>query len=677
MATKDDDKKRHRGNESSHPYHAAHLRGRNHPQRTTSASKYGFDTNSPHLWPKFGALPSNMSLGTGIISNSWQWPYEVTDFTMLVDEDDQPVHYFTRLQQPNGRVNDLSVRDTVSWRNQYPEFDFLQAELADWSTTGRKVLVCDASIKIMTEAIPNANLSITFNIQSQDDLSIFESLECTTRFYDSGDIAPDPQFDGLHAHDLKEHRTPCDYTPDPQGSTGRLRIAFGSRFWVNRMLKYQSLRHRDENCIKRSLLRLTATQDIYGIVPGTGKAHCILTILWRFEQTRSTADVGTMKWRPVSFSNCRNPQDDKWIEEEEHKSGPQLDLDDDNADSMDGLVSLPVENSLYHNPSALPLDPYNAHHYPVQPSHPTQPQLSLDILASMQPELDHHSASAPTTATATDYSQGSLPNSLCHSQDALSNAAYPHDANDFDFNDGHITISGAFEPSIHLGAYDDFSCSTTNAELEGLHPLAGLGHDTFAGLGLAVCENGELISVPRGAGDAIANLNGATSGGGLENCYSTKPSQWHHHANLISSLENAADAYPDPYQPHHRPPHQASQASGLDHTSAGHTLLRPGGGGGGGTGGSSGSSVHATYAPMAGPQDLVAHGLHDGHGPVNTELWHLASPFHEDTGSGAILESGTGGGGAGAGECRQDGGEAGGLGMGVLELIERDQRRGY
>ncbi|CBX97559.1 hypothetical protein IAQ61_001227 [Plenodomus lingam] len=659
MALKEDDKKRHRVNDSSHAYHTAHLRGRHHPQRTASAAKYGYDTDSPHTWPQFGALPSNLELGAGIGAKSSSSPYEVTDFTMLVEEDDQPVHYFTSLQ-PNGRSRDLNVRDTVSWRSQYPEFDFLQSEVSHWSQTDRKVLVCDASIKIMTEAIPNANLSITFNLQSQVDLSMFEALECTTRFYDSGDIAPDPQFDGAHAHDLKEHRTPCDYAPDPHGSSGRLRIAFGSRFWVNRMLKYQSLRHKDENCVKRSLLRLTATQDVYGIERGTHKAQCVLTILWRFEQTRSTAEVGSMKWRPVSFNNCQNSLDQKWIKEDHH-TAPRLNIADTTTDSMDGLVSLPVENSLYH-PSSLPLDPYSTHHFAVQPSHHNQnhnqPQLSLDILASMQqPDLEHHSASAPNTATGTDYSQGSLPSSLCHSQDAIASSSYPHDANDFDFNGGHITISGAFEPSINLGAYDAFG---TNAELDGLHALAGLehDHDSFAGLGLAVGENGELISVPRDDGLGV----GVGVGGGvvgIESCYSTKPN-WHH-SNLISSLENAAESY-----------HQASYHSGHGHNHShnhnhnhleatpGHELLRN-------TNVAAPVPVHSSYPAVHATEDLVAHGLHDAHVNVHSGLWNLASPFHEDTGSGAV------GGVMGGAE----GGKGSGLGMGVLELIEREQGRGY
>lgn len=630
MATKEEDKKRHRGGESSHTYSLGNLRGRHHPQRTASASKYGYNATPPQMWPQYGALQSNLALGSGLSEDVSSSPYNITDFTMLVDDDDEPVHHFTQLLA-NGRLDDLNVTDTTLWRRQYPEFDFLRPQMEDWAKKDRKILVCDASVKIMTEAIPNANLSITFNLQSQQDLSVFESLECTTRFYDSGTRAPDPIFDGPHALDLKEHRTPCDYTPDSHGTTGRLRIAFGSRFWVNRMLKYQSLRHKDENCVKRSLLRLTATQEVYGIKPGTGEAQCVLTILWRFEQTRSSAEVGSMKWRAVSFGNCDPAQEQKWIKEEDHIIPNMEEMHDDHEEVMESLVSVPMETPLYHQSSVLPMEfqhPHATHHaYAVQPTHHHQPQLSLDILASMQqPDLDHHSASAPTTATATDYSQQSLPSSMCHSQDTV--ASYSHD-NDFNFDGGHITIAGAFEPAINLSAYDSFASQSTG--LDSLHALANIDHDTFAGLGLAVGENGELVSIPRGTTTLHDSVDAA--------CYSTKPS-WHP-PNFISNLENAAAQY-NPY----RDQHDHSQAT------QGHELL------------------HGMDAFHAGP-DLVAHGLHDPHGSVNVNagLWNLQSPFQEDTSGGAV----------GGVLCRKEQGHVGvGLGLGVLDMIERDQRaRGY
>lgn len=481
----------------------------------------------------------------------------------------------------------------------------------------------------MTEAIQKANLSITFDLQSQHDLSVFESLECTTRFFDSGDNAPDPQFDSQHkdAQDLKDQRTHCDYTPDPNGLTGQLRIKFGSRFWVNRMLKYQSLRHKGESCVRDSLLRLTATQDVYGIERGTGKAQCVLTILWRFEQTSPT-EVGSMRWRAVDFSNCPTSVEQKWIKEEEHMVSKIDEYDNDNEEAMGGVVSVPMEGPLYHG---MPLDfhhPHPAHHtYAVQSNHNHQPQLSLDILASMQPDLDHHSASAPTTATATDYSQQSLPSSMCHNQGAI--ASYSHD-NEFNFDSGHITITGAFEPSINLSAYDSFA--SQSVELDGLHALSGLEHDSFASLGLAVGDNGELVSVPRS--DSLHNP------ADMSNCYSTKPN-WHH-ANLISSLETAAQQF-DGYRGH-------------EQASSGHEMLR-------------GLEAYGQVGTQS--EDLVAHGLHDAHVNVNPGLWNLQSPFHEDTGSGAM------GVGIGIGDCR-DKSNGVGLGMGVLDMIERDQRgRGY
>lgn len=541
-------------------------------------------------------------------------PYAITDFTMLVGDDGQPVHYLTQLSS-NGRNPDLNVTDTESWRRQYPEFDFLRSQTEEWTKMDRKVLVCDASIKVMTEARPNASLDIIFNIHSQRDLSVFDSLECTTRFFDSGDIAPDP-------HDLKEYRASCEYRPDPHGPSGSFQIAFGSRFWVNRMGKYQTMRHKNESGISRSLLRLTATQDVYGIKPGTGEAQCVMTILWRFSQTRSSAEVGSMTWRAVSFGNCHTVAvEQKWIKQEDFMGTNVEDITGGHEEVMDSSASDPIEASLYHQ---LPLDfqhPHTNHHtYAVQPSHALQTApLTLDILASMAPDLESHSASAPTTATATDYSQQNL--ALSHSQDSV--PTYSHD-NDFDFNGGHITITGNFDSAINLAGYDSFA--SQGSGLEGLHALAGLEGDGFAGLGLAVNANNELVTVSDGMQDPADMA-----------CYSTKPN-WNH-TTLISSLENAAEQY-HPY---------------LSHDSHGQA-----------TQGHEGLPGHDTYHATSHAEELVAHGLHDAHVNLNPGLWNLQSPFHEDTGSGAV----------GGVDCRKE--QTHGLGLGVLDLIERDQRaRGY
>jgi transcriptional enhancer factor len=123
-------------------------------------------------------------------------------------------------------------------------------------------------------------------------------------------------------------------------------------------------------------------------------------------------------------------------------------------------------------------------------------------------------------------------------------------------------------------------------------------------------------------------------------CYSTKPN-WQH-ANLISQLENAAEQY-HAYLPHDNHHIQATQ---------GHEVLHG----------------HDMYQQVSQSQgdDLVGHGLHDSHVGVGHGLRSLASPFQEDTRSGAV--NGV--------DCRKE--QAHGLGFGLLDLIERDARaRGY
>jgi transcriptional enhancer factor len=629
MATVDDDKKRHRVRDASNTYHLPQMRSRHQSHRAASASKYEYDTPVSHMWTGSETLPSSYAMNgrhTQIAS-----PYAVRDFTMYVGIDDKAIHYITQLAT-DGRQDDLTVTDTASWRRQYPEFEFLREQMDDWTMQDRNVIVCNASIKVMTESRPNASLSITFNLDTQRDLSVFESISCITRFYDSGDMAPDPQLDGRDTHDLKEHRTACDYRSGLHGRNGCMRIAFGSKFWVNRMTKYQNMRHRDEGSVSKSLLRLTATQDIYGIKPGSGQAERLLTILWRFTQTRSSAEVGSMNWRAVNF-DTRQPTvgEHDWDAEKTISGLKAEDIHGGQEQIMDCSTSAPHETSLYQQVPNLGLDSLHqqlSHHpYGVQAAHTQHPpQLHLDVLASMQPDLEHAHASAAPSAS-TDYSQQSLP-SLSHSRDTV--GLYGQDPNDFDFSGGHITISGAFDPTLNLQEYD--SLTNQNAGLDALHALVGLDQDGY-NLGLACASGNELVDV--GVNNDMQDSNLA--------CYSTKPN-WHHHSNLISSLENAAEQY-HTYPGHH------NQATHVHDGLARHHIM-------------AGPSPALTQG-----EDIITHGMHDPHMNVNHGLWNLQSPFHEDTAGGA----------SDANDCRKDSGVHGhGVGLGVLELIERDQRaRGY
>ncbi|XPT02622.1 hypothetical protein M3J09_011734 [Ascochyta lentis] len=641
MATKDEDKKRHRGREAANSYHLSHLGGRHHPQqRVVGGSKYEYSASAP-FWSGLSSLQS--SLGLGLNGAAGTTPYAVTDFTMLVEDGDQPVHDFTQLSR-DGRQLDLNVADTLTWNRQYPEFGFLQKQTEEWTKKQQRVLVCDASIKVMTETRPNAHLSIAFDLHSQRDLRPFESLVCTTRFFDDGRMDADPQFDGPHHHDLKEHRTSCEYTPDPLGCSGRLRLAFGSRFWVNRMSKYQTLRHKDDNLVGRSLMKLTATQDVYG-VNTSGSTECILKILWRFRQTRDSAEVGVMKWRAVSFGSVQSGPKQEWTKPET--------IDDMNDELLDITTSQPQHsnptNTLYHQTSSLG---QLAHHpYAVQPYAPQPPQLHIDTLTTWPcaaPDLDQPSASA-APSTATDHSFASLPN-LSHSQDTASG----FDANDFDFSGGRIDISGAFSPAI-MAQYEAFSASQ-GTDLSGLNALSGMDHQSLMELGL---NANDIASITSTSGLQDTQLSQVPS------CYSTKPvPSWGHGTNLISSLENAAETYHSPWstrpQTHHQ--HQHPSHSHHQHQSQRHQVQ---------------NLPIASYSDT----DLVGHGtLHSSTANLNPGLWNLASPFHEDTSSGAINMGSVGGvlGHVSGVMERKDSMQQSGLGLGVLDLIERDQRaRGY
>jgi serine/threonine protein kinase len=226
------------------------------------------------------------------------WRYSLTEFTMFVGQDDQLVHYVTQLD-PKGKLIDLDL-PIPEWQRQYPEFDFLQSQMSH-CLHKRNILNCNASIRITNRRYPRGSLSITCNLETQQDLSVFTSVECTTRFYDSGKIEPDLRFDVQDSKSLKESRTPCDYKADFGRRNSVLRVAFGSKFWVSRIIKYQSIMHTDESSVRQSLLHLTATQDIYGTKTG-GETEHLLTILWRFRQTRDLVEVGSTNWRVLNLS---------------------------------------------------------------------------------------------------------------------------------------------------------------------------------------------------------------------------------------------------------------------------------------------------------------------------------------------------------------------------------------
>lgn len=521
MATPGEPTKHRRGSVASKLHHSSYLGGCQHAQSTESVTKYQHNAFSPHVWPHPGGPQSDLTLGAGSDTQSLASPFAVTGFTMLVDGDRQPMHCFTQIH-PNSRLNSLHIADLSSWRRQYPEFDFLRTQVECWERGGQTVLVCDASIKTLTEARPRANLSITLNLQSYLDLSRLESLECTTRFYDGGDLMMDRQF-GSANQGLKEYHTSCRYEPDPQGSTGCLNIAFGSQFWANRMAAYQILQQRDENSVGNSLIGLTATQDVYGTIPDTGETAHLCTVLWRFQQANLSEKSGSMKWRSATFINSSETTDHSRCQGTEDNVQR---MEGDQEEVMKDPFSASETYPLRHQVSPLPPDfsrPYTAHlSCEALPclEHLAQP-LSYHTLASMQRDLDQAHASASTTAS--DYSQQSF--ARPSTQDTSPNA---HDSS-FDFDDGNIRMSDPFEPAVNISAYQDFGDQCTN--FEDMHELSHLGYRDWARMGLIMSE-GPLLPLT-----AINDIHDPSHVA----CYSTEPN-WQH-ANLVLYLESTAEQY--------------------------------------------------------------------------------------------------------------------------------------
>ncbi|KAG9188220.1 hypothetical protein G6011_02143 [Alternaria panax] len=398
------------------------------------------------------------------------------DLSIVVDGDEQPVHCLNEVHS-DGKLDRLDIADLASCRHQYHELDFLRPDTDKWTRSGQNVLVCTASLGVLAEVPPKSDLTIAFSLYSRLDLSRYDSLECMTRFYGEEHGAFNPELDSTNCN-RKDQRTLCEYRPDFHGSKGVLRVEFDPAFRLTRMRRYQNMSHGDDRPVRDSCL--TTVQDIYGIIPGTGEAQCLCTVLWRFQQTRNSAEADCMNWRSINFTENQSTAEGLGDVEIEHGQITNV------------STSTPTDITPYHQASELPVNLvqiHSSHHSYELESHLERhpPSLSINILGSMQPDLDALHGSAATTTT--DFSQQSFdPPS---DQDTLS--ANVRD-NDFELNSGHMTMSGVFETAIHVPAYGIFTSQGTG--LEGLHSLAGLEHDEFAAMGLAIDEHGQYLILP-------------------------------------------------------------------------------------------------------------------------------------------------------------------------------------
>ncbi|KAI4706543.1 hypothetical protein J4E89_008610 [Alternaria sp. Ai002NY15] len=620
MATPEDVSKRRSTNTSARSSYSSQLHGRQHAQRTESVTKSDSSTSSPHVLPHCSGPQSDLALGSGPDSDALSSSFAVTGFKILLEGDHQPMHCLAQ-SQSHGRFDSSDVVDHASWRHQYREFDFLRSEAEEWMENGRNVLVGTASTALMTEVPSAADLTIIFDLHSHSDLSRYDYVECMTRYHNSGDNVIDPQFDRAR-HDREETRSTCEYRRGPQGSQGVLCVQFTTQSWARHVRENQNLTHKSEESVKESLQHLAAIQYIYGVVANTGEVRCLTTVLWRFQQTSESAEVGNIEWRSVKFAGHRSAAGERHCYEAISKTEDSEDTEDGHKRTPAVPTSTHTVAAPYYQTTQLPLElaqTHISHHsYETEPHHAyLPPPLSVGVLGPMQPDSDHLDTSVATTTA--EFPGESFPLSRTSGMTSPDTQG-----NDFNFNGGHVGFRGNFE-SGNSQVYGGFLSQSTGQE--GLHTLAGLEHDEFATMGLAVGEHGQLIPV-----DANNDLHYSTHAA----CYSAKPN-WQH-AHLVSHLENAAEQY-RPYLSH-----------------AGHAQVAPNHG-----------TVHGhdPYQQVGQRQDSVT-GIFPNANHTFWGLHGLQSPFQGDMGSGAV--HGT--------EHLEE--QTYGPDYGVPGLVERDQTgRGY
>jgi transcriptional enhancer factor len=526
MATPEDVSKRRCTKMAPRASHSSQVHGGQHAQRTESVTKSEYSTSSPHVWPHHSGPQSDLTLSSGPEHDPMLSPFAVTDFKVLVDDDHQPVHCSVQMQL-NGRLDSSVVVDLASWHLRYPDFGFLQSETEDWIKSGRRILVGTASADLMTEVRPDTDLTIVFDLHSDLDLSGYEHLECTTRFRNHDEIAVGSHLESAR-HYQEEARTSCEYRPDSQGSQGALRIKFNAHPWLIQMRNHQNMRDTLQGDVGELLQRLTARQDIYGVVADTGERQCLITVLWRFKLTKGSSKVGDVEWRSISLANFGPVAEERWYYGTEYKTGDLGDKGTGHERTPVVPASTTTDVTPHYQADQLPLDLLHTHRshrtYQTEAHHGYQPPpLSTDILGSMQSGSDHLDSSAATTTS--EFSRASFTSS--HAPSMVSPNIH---GNDFNFNSGHIVISGAFEPTNKNPTHGSFV--SQSAGLEDLHTLAGLDHDEFATMGLSTGEHGQLF--PLGAN---TNLHHSADSA----CYSANPA-WQH-ALFTSHLDNGAEQF--------------------------------------------------------------------------------------------------------------------------------------
>ncbi|CAI6339265.1 unnamed protein product [Periconia digitata] len=427
------------------------------------------------------------------------------------------VHRYTELAQ-DPRLADVRVRDTTSWHKQFPEFNFHRIE----ELSNRSILVCDATIKVMTRALPSeAELSITFDLASPPALAAYDDLECSTRFFEDG--KPVEQDDNHH-YQAKQASKGVD---KQMGHKGLLRIKFGAGFWARQLQRLGNLlckaseeepniRSRYESSVRRELQQLTAAQDIYGVKDGESK--CLLTILWRFSQTRHSQDTGSVKWRAVHFEQ---PKDRVHIKDEAVSNALGALMTPPTTSTTGPPTPIATSASLIY--PSLPLE-FN-HAFPEPDPPLDMDQITLDNITA---DFSHPASTA--SGIGHDFSQFQTTlSSMTDSHNMIGTQGQGlEEADNFDFHGGHIAISGCLEPAVSFESYASFEAQSNAQSFQSLPSLADFEQTAQAMQAETTFEDLALGMSMTGSTDYVA---------------APKPS-WPH-PSLIAQLGHAAEHYSD------------------------------------------------------------------------------------------------------------------------------------
>jgi transcriptional enhancer factor len=351
-------------------------------------------------------------------------PFSIHNFALWVtDKEGRPVHHLSKLSD-SPRSADSIVTDMDCWHRQFPELKFHNTDA--WRH--RQLLVCDASIKIMSEMIPNSHLHVELDLETVGNLSAFSTMRCETRFYDRGIVAQQQDKFGR-----KTTETRVNF--NVENSKGRALIPFGSKFWVTRMHSQTTrLKKAANDRDAKSKVELRNREELQSLTAA---------------QARTDSDAGAMTWRVINF---RIGEEQRWNETENMTMEDLLESNGDVPAPVYPDISFDFTDPSFEQPP---------------------PPLDLEVLTgtALEGMSDFSNPNSTTVPSlATDYSQNhSVPSIVC-SQDCFPHQHEYHNPNGVDFGHGHINL--CLEPAINLDAYET-NCRFA-PPMAPLDPLASL-----------------------------------------------------------------------------------------------------------------------------------------------------------------------------------------------------------